>query len=108
MNPAEAMLSRELLRGELATHDPRGAAAPRTDTDVSREEQGHHNSNQRAHSEGGTRCEPLETTKRAPEKTSEADHKKGKDALQWRRRTYTPKLEAEGDPPLQFRVRGGR
>jgi hypothetical protein len=72
------MLSRELLGGELATHDPRGAAAPQTDMDVSREEQGHHNSNQRAHNEGGTRCEPLETTKRGPEKTSEADHKKGK------------------------------
>jgi hypothetical protein len=45
------MLSQEPLGGELATRDPRGAVAPRTDTAVSRKEREHHSSNQRAHSE---------------------------------------------------------
>jgi hypothetical protein len=49
MNPAEAMESQELLGGELATRDPRGATMPRMDTVASPEEWEHHKSNQRAH-----------------------------------------------------------
>jgi hypothetical protein len=39
-NTAEAMAIWELLGDELATRDPRGAAAPRADTVVSPEERG--------------------------------------------------------------------
>jgi hypothetical protein len=39
-NTAEAMAIRELLKDELATRDPRGAAAPQADMVASPEERG--------------------------------------------------------------------
>jgi hypothetical protein len=72
------MLSRELLRGELATRDPRGAAAPRTDTVVSREERGHHNSNQRAHSEGELSANRSKQLNEFPRRRAKPTTKRGK------------------------------
>jgi hypothetical protein len=79
-DPAEAMLSQEPLRGELATRDPRGAAAPWTNTAVPREEREHHLSNQRAHSEEKLRANRLEQLDELPRRQAKPTTKRGKNA----------------------------